>query len=240
MPLYIALCDDEISDIEKEKALIDDVLAVLPYGADWEFDSFTSAEDMLKSGKMYNMVFLDVEMCGMNGIETAEALHKRSPMCLIFFVTHHEDYMDEALNKHAFRFWTKPINRARLIYGIQSAIKEINTYQRIVVVKSGRKTLQIPIRDIVYVYHSRRQTCIVTADKTYTTNDTFRSVVSQLTDECFFETHASCYVNMNYVSNYSKRDIICSCKGKKYEALISTRKYAAFNKRFKEWSCGLR
>ncbi|MDO5396491.1 MAG: LytTR family DNA-binding domain-containing protein [bacterium] len=240
MPLNIALCDDEMLDIEREKELIESVLTAWPHSINWGIDVFTSSEDMLKSNKTYNMVFLDVEMCGMNGIETAEALHKKSPVSLIFFVTHHEDYMDEALNKHAFRFWTKPINRARLIYGIQSAVKEIKICEKIVNVMSDRKMIQIPLRDILYIYHIGRHTCIVTADGTYTTTDTFKNVAGQLTDVCFFETHASCYVNLNYVSDYSKTGITCSYNGKKYNALISTRKYAAFNKRFKEWSCGLR
>ena len=117
MTLYIALCDDEKVDLIKERELLENVLSSISYNIKWEIDMFTSSKDMLKSEKIYNLVFLDVEMEGLNGIETAEALHKMSPSILIFFVTHHEDYMDEALNKHAFRFWTKPISKTRLIYG---------------------------------------------------------------------------------------------------------------------------
>lgn len=240
MKLYIALCDDDISDIERERELIESTLTELSEDISWEIDAFTSSEDMLNSGKTYSMIFLDVQMNGMNGIETAEELHKLSPVSLIFFVTHHEDYMDEALDSHAFRFWTKPINRTRLIYGIKSAVKKLGMYRRQVSIVIDKKCEKIPLKDIIYVYHSRRATYIVTTDKTYETNHTFKSVTNQLTDDCFVITHASCCVNMNYVSDYNKSDIICSYNEKKYRAFISTRRYAAFNKRFKEWSCGLR
>lgn len=231
--LNLAVCDDEMSDLIQEKELIE---SVLPANIKWEIDIFTSSKDMLKSPKTYNIVFLDVEMDGMNGIETAEALHKKRPISLIFFVTHHEDYMDEALNKHAFRFWTKPISRTRLIYGIQSAINEISTYRKNITVTIDKRTVKIFLKDIIYVYHSDRLTHIITTNEIFETRDTFQKVTGQLTDECFVETHASCYVNLNYVSDYDKTDVICTYNGKSYKAFISTRKYAAFNKRFREWS----
>ncbi len=239
MKLYIALCDDEKTDLLQEKKLIEKVLPAVSDAVNWEIDTFLSSEDMLNSNKIYNMIFLDVEMDGLNGIKTAEALHKKSPISLIFFVTHHEDYMDEALDNHAFRFWTKPISETRLMYGIQSAIKKITTYKRSITVTVAKKTVKILLKDVIYVYHNNRLTYIVTTNGAIETHDTFQSVAEQLTDDCFFETHASCYVNLNYVSDYDKTDIICEYNGKIYKPFISTRKYAAFNKRFREWSAEL-
>lgn len=236
MTLYIALCDDEMTDLIQEKKLIESVLPSILNNIKWEIDTFISSKDMLNSNRIYNMVFLDVEMDGLNGIATAEALHKKSPSSLIFFVTHHEDYMDEALDNHAFRFWTKPINETRLVYSIQSAIKKLSTYKRNIAVTVAKKTVKILLKDIIYIYHNNRLTYIVTTNETVETHDTFQSVISQLTDECFFETHASCYVNLNYVSDYNKTDIICEYNGKTYKPFIATRKYSAFNKRFREWS----
>lgn len=245
MILYIALCDDEMIDLIQEKELIGGILPSVisniklepaAPNIQWEIDIFTSSKDMLKSPKTYNIIFLDVEMDGMNGIQTAEALHKKSPISLIFFVTHHEDYMDEALDNHAFRFWTKPINETRLIYGIQSAIKKIITNKRNITVTAKKKSVTILLKDIIYVHHSNRLTYIITTNGTVETRDSLQSIAEQLTDECFFETHASCYVNLNYVTYYNKVDITCEYDGKIYKPFISTRKYSAFNRRFREWS----
>ena len=235
--LSIAICDDDLLDLEDEKRLIEDVLS--EQNKHWEIDAFTSPSELLQASKNYHVVFLDVEMDDLNGIETAEAIHTKSPECLIFFVTNHEDYMDEALNKHAFRFWTKPINRARLIYGIQSANRELDSRRKSIIVNVNKISTKIYMSDILYIYHSGRFTYIVTKKGEIKTSDTFRNVSEQLTDECFAESHASCYVNLNYVSDYNKTDIICEYDGKKYNAYISTRKYSAFNKRFREWSSEL-
>lgn len=239
MIMYIAICDDEIKDLNHEEELIQKVLPSVMSDIKWEIDTFLSSKDMLESRKTYNMIFLDVEMDGMNGIETAEALHKKSPSSLIFFVTHHEDYMDEALNEHAFRFWTKPIDKTRLAYGIESAVKRLLEYKKSVIVTVSKKTVKILVRNIIYVYHESRRTYIVTTNGKIETYDTFQSVAAQLPEESFFMTHASCCVNLKYVSDYDKKDIICEHNGKIYKAYISARKYSAFNKRFREWSCDL-
>lgn len=239
MLLYIALCDDEMSDLLDEKQLIESILPTISDTLEWELDIFSSSKDMLNSNKIYNIIFLDVEMDGLNGIETAERIHRKSPASLIFFVTHHEDYMDAALNNHAFRFWVKPINETRLVYGIESALKRLSEQKKTIDVTEQKKTVKILITKIIYVYHEGRFTYIVTTDRTIKTHNTFQSVKEQLKGDFFVETHASCYVNLNYVTDYNKTDIFCEYNGKIYKPYISARKYSAFNKRFREWSCNL-
>lgn len=236
MTLYIALCDDEMSDLLQEKELVLSILPSVSNTIKWNIETFTSSKEMLDSNKIYNMIFLDVEMDGLNGIKTAEALHKKNPTSLIFFVTHHEDYMDEALDNYAFRFWTKPINEVRLFNSIQMAIKKICMYKKSISITVSKKTIKILLRDIIYIYHNHRYTYVVTINETIKTYDTFQSVVAQLTDEYFVEIHASCCVNLNFVSDYNKNSIICEHNGQIYKPYISTRKYSTFNKRFREWS----
>ena len=84
MKLNIALCDDEAADLKYEEELIS---SVLPDNIDWVIDSFISPADMLKSDKIYNMVFLDVEMDDMNGIELARKLSEKKKDCMVFFIT---------------------------------------------------------------------------------------------------------------------------------------------------------
>lgn len=235
--LSIAICDDDMSDLKTMHKMLNDVL--FKRNIEYEINTFSCPSDLLKSDKIYQLIFLDVEMGDMSGIEAAEAIHKISPACLLFFVTHHLDYMDRAMNNHAFRFWTKPIKRSRLNYGIDSAIARIKAEKSYIMINIDKKDVKIRQKNIIYIYHCSRITYVVTKECILKTHDSFRSVTNQLTDACFMETHASCFVNMNYVTDYSKSSIVCSYKGKDYNAFISTRKYSAFNRRFKEWSCEL-
>ena len=234
--LLLAICDDDHFDLRTEKELICDVLS--SKNIETEVDTFASAEALLSSNKRYPIVILDIEMNGINGISTAEALHKRCPGCLIFFVTNHEKYMDEALNKHAFRFWTKPIDPYRLSYGIVSAIREIKNRQSFIKVNVNKKPVSVLCSKIIYAYTENRVCKIITTDEEIVTKDTFKSVKEQLTMDFFCDVHASYCVNMNFIVEYSSTFVLCQCNGTKYKIDMSKRKSSEFQKRFAEWSGG--
>lgn len=231
--LKIAICDDDALDMRSEEELINQIMP--DFAEKYSIDTFNDAKMLLKSDNNYHMVFLDVEMTGLNGIRTAEEIHSRNKDCLIFFVTNHEDYMDEALNKHAFRFWTKPINRARLIYGIKSAILEIESKQKNINVLVGSGKIKLSAHEIIYVFHQDRRTHIVTINREIKTYDTYKSIAEQLNQSYFFETDKSCIVNLNYVLNYTRGDIICVYGSDEYKAPLSRRRYKGFDERFHAW-----
>ena len=232
--LSIAVCDDDVMDLEQTARLLNEVLP--RFEEEYSIETFSDAEEMLSSSQNFLLVFLDVEMDKVNGIKAAEEIHRKNKDCLIFFVTNHIDYMDRALNKHAFRFWIKPINKARLIYGIESAILEIGNRLQTITVLIRREEINISVHEIIYVCHIGRQTHIYTTYQEFKTYDTYISVVKQLIQSYFVETDKSCIVNMNYVTDYTKQDIICSYEDNDYKATLSRRKYKDFDTRFKKWS----
>jgi len=232
--LTIAICDDDTFDINDELRMLEQVMPRFEVG--YSIDTYTTADEMLASEKLYYIVFLDVEMEGLNGIKAAETIHKKNKDCLIFFVTNHENYMDEALNKHAFRFWTKPINKARLIYGIKSAILEVGSRVENIPIPLGRETINISSHEIICVFHLSRKTHIITTSRNLETYAPYKSITDMLTQSYFYETDKNCTVNLNYVSDYTKNDILCRHDGEIFKASLSRRKYKGFDARFKEWS----
>lgn len=233
-PLLISICDDCETDIAKEEEILCDVLDEI--GIEYDIKVFKDPNDLIESAAECDLLFLDVEMSNANGIETAEKIHICNPNCMICFVTNHENYMDRALDEHAFRFWTKPINRARLIYGLETAIKKINSRNKKIYITVGKKIENVMMKEIIYVFHQARYTYVVTTEGTIKTNDSFQKVVSQLTDSNFCISHASCCVNINFVVDYTYTDILCEHNGIEYTAYMSRRKYKEFDKYFKKWS----
>lgn len=240
MKLEIAICDDEICDLLEEEALLEEVIPIALKGVTWEIDMFSTSEDMINSNKAYDWVFLDVEMGEPNGLQTAEMLHEKKKETLIFFVTHHEDYMDQALDNHAFRFWTKPMDKNRLEYGLKVALKKMITQTKKILVVTERQSTEVFVKDIIYLYHKSRYTHLVTTDGELTTWTSFKTIVNQLPDDCFAKTHASCCVNFRYVKGYDKTGMRCEHNGNVYKPFFSVRKYSAFDKKFKDWSASLR
>ena len=237
MKLNIAVCDDDNTTLNQEREILKSVLD--EQRREYIIDTFSSPEEMLKKIEKYNIIVLDVEMDGMNGIEAAEMIRGRNKHCLVFFVTNYSTYLDDALNNRAFRFWTKPIDRRKLIYGINSAVRELeNAEQKIEVTLDGDK-ISLFVRNIIYIYAQERKLHIITTGGEIITNDTFETIMAQLKNsECIYEPHRSYLVNLEYVRSYNKDKILCSNGDKIYEVYLSRRKYDSFNKRFVEWLGG--
>ena len=234
MLLYIALCDDDIFALNSELALINEVLNEKQI--EYSIDTFNTPQELLQSNTIYNIVFLDIEMNEINGIKVAEAIRKTNKNCMFFYVTNYEEYLDDAFNQHAFRFWTKPIDKRKLIYGIDSALKEFNEENQVIEVIVNNTKVQIFINNIIYIFAQKKKAHIITTKGEIVTNATYQSIFEQLKNyDVFFEPHRGYCVNFNYILNYDKDKIFCIYKSKTYEVYLSRRKQEEFQRKFIKW-----
>lgn len=234
--LKIAVCDDDRYDLKSEADMVESVCEEL--GIDFEINTFMSAESLLMSGDSYDMIFLDVEMIGMNGLQAAELIHRRSDESIIFVATAYNNYMDEAFNKHAFRFWPKPIERNKVAYGIESALKEMAERKRYLTVTVNKKRTHVLVDNIIYAYTENRVSRIVTTAGDIETREPFKGIKEALEKKSFCEVHASYCVNMRYVVDFTQDCVICAYNGKVYNVEISRRKIQKFKEKFTEWVGG--
>lgn len=73
--------------------------------------AFADGESLCREGKSYDVIFLDIDMDGMNGIETARKLRCLDKAVKIIYVTSYSDYVNGAFSVHAFSYLIKPVNR---------------------------------------------------------------------------------------------------------------------------------
>jgi DNA-binding LytR/AlgR family response regulator len=237
MKLKIAICDDNEQILNEEYNMLEFILK--ERCIEGVVHKFSEPEELLKSTEIYDIVVLDVEMGRLNGIETADMLKKANKECIIFFVTNYESYIDEAFNKHPFRFWTKPLDKRRLDYGVECALKEINARIPRINVHIDNTNLDVPAGNIIYIYMENRRLHLITDKGDMVTRDTIKSIGEQLKDiGCFGKTSRGYYVNFNYVTEYDREYVYCEYQQKKYKVDISRRKYNDFNISFKKWLGG--
>ena len=120
--MRILICDDDTLIIEQLKKYIESYFESNHLKCP-ELVSFTSGEALLTDKGEKDIVFLDIEMPGLNGINTATELIKRNPSVLIIIVTSHLDYLDDAMKIHVFRYLTKPVEKKRLSRSLADAVK---------------------------------------------------------------------------------------------------------------------
>ncbi|MGM0216233.1 LytR/AlgR family response regulator transcription factor [Enterococcus sp. AZ109] len=142
----IALCDDENRLISQHEELIEAYFASLP--ANVEIDCYSSGESLLKQVEqqkaVYQILFLDIEMAGMNGIETARQLRKIDKAMLICYVTSYLEYTLESFEVSPFRYLLKPLDQEKLAATLAAALKEIELGHNYLFIKAGKNQLQLP------------------------------------------------------------------------------------------------
>lgn len=236
MTLHIAVCDDEIKDLKREADLVEKIL--YEKAVEFELNTYKIPSDLLDSEKIYDMVFLDIEMGGMNGIELAEKIHEKSEKCFVFFITNYSIYLDKAFDVRAIRYLTKPVDPDRLSAGIDFALESIEAAAKnISLTKHKAKlTIDVNISDIIYICNTGRHTQVVTTLYTFEAEEVF-SVVKQMINKevkYFAMSHQSYYLNLKYVTEYTKNEVKMSYAGNTYQALMSRRRYKDFEIKFFE------
>ncbi len=108
----IAVCDDSVFDRDITKMYIEDYLN--ERGTESEIDCFSSGTEFLSSDiSQYTLVFLDIYMVGINGVETARKLMEENPETKIIFCSSSPEFVDEALEIDVLRYFIKPIIREK-------------------------------------------------------------------------------------------------------------------------------
>lgn len=236
MMLHIAVCDDEKAALEYETDLVSKIL--YEKNVNIELNTYNSPLNLLNSEKIYDIVFLDIEMDGMNGIELAEKIREKNQNCFVFFITNYSVYLDKAFDVRAIRYLTKPVDPDRLRAGIDFVLDSIvSASKKISVINFKNKlTVEIEIADIIYISNSGRRTQIVTKQYEFETEEIFSTVKQMIEKEVnYFATpHQSYYVNLKYVTGYTKTDVQMSYGGNTYNILMTRRRYKDFDIKFFE------
>lgn len=232
MNLRIAVCDDETDALTTESRMIRELLAEKKVS--YTLDTYASAKELLSSDVVYDILFLDVEMDDMNGIDAAEKLLESKKDSFIFFITNYSIYSDRASDIRAHRYLSKPVDRERLSGGINSALKKISDTSKTITVTdmASKKQYELPIASIIFIENTGRHTKIyLTARPAFVAEEIFSTIQKRIESEVdyFAVPHQSYCVNMRFVDDYDKKEVRMSYGKKVYTAIMTRGRYNNFN-----------
>ena len=199
----IAVCDDEEALSAQVKDLITE------WNPSIDVVCFSSGEELLENYQSYEAVFLDIDMAGMNGIETGKAIRRLDKDTKIVYLTAYRDYVSGAFGVHAFQYLLKPVNKK----AIWNVLEEIFRYT-----KSGEKkiildfhtvdgALCLPVEFIYFFEYENRKIRIVTDKEQYYMADKIGNVAKRMAEFGFSMPHQSFVVNMFHVKNVKNQQI---------------------------------
>ncbi|MDV4150135.1 LytTR family DNA-binding domain-containing protein [Clostridium sp. AL.422] len=158
--IMFAICDDSKKDREKLIKLIYEYIDKNNIYAD--VDEFASGEDLLKSDfQKYDIIFLDIFMDNIDGIEVAKILKKSENNINIVFTTISDDFASESYDVSALYYMIKPVNKKKLFLLMDNFLYAYYSV-RFITVKVGRMETYISLDDIIFVEASGKKSIIHT------------------------------------------------------------------------------
>ncbi len=167
-----------------------------------------------------DLVFLDVQMPGVDGFGVVEALAEHERVPAIIFATAHDEYAVRAFEVHALDYLLKPFDRERFeraldrarkslpgaedggqakLLALLDAIRPAGAYVRRLLVPSEGRSVFVSVGDIIRFEADRNHVVIVTRGGTYTLRTTLESLEEKLDPEQFARIHRSHIVNLDAV-----------------------------------------
>lgn len=197
--MKIAICDDDWHMQQTLRLLIDEIYQDL----DMLADGFTSGEALLaavqKQSQPYQLILLDIEMRGIDGLETARRVRALLPDCYIIFITSHDEFALTGYEVQAFRYLVKPVQPEKLTEAI-SAVRAELADQLTLHVEDGPVEALVRARDIFYVEAQDKRVRLVTARETFSDRRGIDEVAALLAQEDFYRVHRSYLINLRYVA----------------------------------------
>lgn len=214
--LRIAVTDDEAPARSRLKDLLEDVAEMLPLELLVEAENGRRLLDLIEKQPV-DVVLMDIRMPEMDGLETAQHLHKLDEPPHVIFTTAYDDYAISAFELHAIDYLVKPIRLRRLHDALArtrsitrvslDVLNEVAHDARTHLSAQERgKVFLVPVSDIRYLRAELKYVTIRTADREILLEESLSRLEQEFTER-FVRIHRNCLVAKEYIEAFEKEAI---------------------------------
>lgn len=239
----IGLCDDESFIFDDLEQLVRQY--GLSKGQNFNFVYFSSAEQLLHlqpckttalaepSASVLmvphpDILFLDIDMPGKDGIAIGKELRQRKDPCLIIMLTGHQERVKDAFKINAFRFATKPIDKSEITEYLDEALTHLS-FSSCVPVHMQGQIIQISQRKICCIETAHSASTVITNKREFHSENSLAAWIKILDPNFFFQCHKSYIVNLDQIEQIKHTEIILK---NGYRACVSRRLYSSLKQAF--------
>lgn len=202
--INIAICDDDESVVNQIKKCIGEYNACKS-----AISTYNCGEELLVERKKFHVIFLDIDMGGIDGIETAKRIRKYDKTVKIIYITNFTDYVNLAFEVHAFGYLNKPIKKEQIYTQLNEAIaySEDKEEKELIEFITLEGVVRLAPRDIYYFEYINRKVKIKTLNNNYMLKKNITTVLKDMKEYGFLMPHKSFIVNLFYVKSIKGYDI---------------------------------
>lgn len=226
--MRVLICDDDDLIIEQLQKYIrcffDRINIKCP-----EIISFSDGESLLADEGNKDILFLDMEMPGMNGVHVGYELRKRHDNVIIFIVTSYSEYLDEAMRFHVFRYLSKPLDKQRFFRNMKDALDLYNSMTVNIPIETKEGIHTLPASSIIMLEAHTRRVTVRTTMCDFESVHNMQYWLEHLPTNRFFQTHRSFIVNFEHITDFDHMLIHMTANQTAY---LTKRKYSSFKEAY--------
>lgn len=178
-------------------------------GALPHIEVFPSAEAFLSAlgqGRDFDLLFLDIEMEGMSGVELAKRLRQMGSGMQIVFITGYMEYISQGYDVEALHYLMKPVTGEKLGEVLDRALERIRTREKELVLALSDGVVRIPLYEIRYI-EVLKNYVTVHGREDYSVKKTLSELKKGL-DESFFQIHRSYIAGLRCIRRVTRTEVI--------------------------------
>ena len=232
MSISIAVCDDDIKQVEYIRSLL----------LEWSekkslalnFFEYNSAEEFLfkYATTQCDLILLDIEMGGINGMELAKILREKGDMLPIIFITGYSEYIADGYDVEALHYLLKPFDKAKLFAVLERYIKKQEVMSDEIIIVTSENYIHLSSYRILFIEADGRNTNLNLSDDSWLESKTTISEFACKNLAGFVLCHRSYIVNLRHIKSIGKETITLD---NDKEIPLSRRLAKDVNKKFIEY-----
>ncbi len=200
-----AVCDDE-------KVFRDELSEMLKtYQRDRKTEIYTdfykNGTELLSSPYSYDVIFMDYQMSGMDGIETCRLLREKNKDSIIIFISAYPAAALDSFEVNTFRFLAKPVDRDKLYKALDDYLNSID-HDNLLLLNTHEGKWSIKTSSIIYLEAAGKHTLIRTTGGTYDSHNHLKVIEEMLPADKFFRCHKAFVVNFAHIVNHTTEEIL--------------------------------
>lgn len=195
--ITIGICDDEEAYRDRIKTICSEYLAEREM--ECQFTMFSSGEEVLAyQGDRMLLLFLDIEMPGIDGLEVMEKVRGNDLIWRIVFVTSHKELKWDTIDLKTLAFLEKPIDEVGVQTCLRTMVRE-NTENIDVFYKTVEGSGCIKLDEILFIQAKGNYVVICSKEEEITGYDSIKAMETQIIGTTMIRTHRSYLVNLQHI-----------------------------------------
>lgn len=205
--MYVAICDDNEEFVMELEKNIKDLKC-----HNLEYDAFYSGEELVDAYRdrsvVYDVIFLDMEMGGLSGIETANLIRRKDKNVIIVFVSSYKKYMQECFECSPLQFLVKPFGKKEFRKVFDKVCERLDSIPKVIVFAETKEKIRIYCRDVIYFRCSGHTMYFLTTDgKIHKTRKSMSVLLDNIKDGGFVQIYRSIAVNLEYIHRITDNSV---------------------------------